>query len=62
VERYDHTNLNLLDDFRDLVPTTENLCIRAYQRIKNAFHDAELIRVRIEETSNNFFEYAGEGN
>jgi 6-pyruvoyltetrahydropterin/6-carboxytetrahydropterin synthase len=62
LDRYDHTNLNLLDDFRDLVPTTENLCIRIYHRLAGAIGSATLVRVRIEETSNNFFEYAGEGN
>jgi 6-pyruvoyltetrahydropterin/6-carboxytetrahydropterin synthase len=41
------------------VPTTENLCIDIYNRLKSFSH-AELERVRIEETRNNSFEYAGE--
>jgi 6-pyruvoyltetrahydropterin/6-carboxytetrahydropterin synthase len=41
------------------VPTTENLCIEIYERLKGFSH-AKLERVRIEETRNNSFEYAGE--
>lgn len=56
----DHHSLN--DDvpaFRHLVPTTENLCTEIYERLKG-FPPARLQRVRIEETKNNSFEYAGE--
>ena len=62
IDPFDHTNLNLNRDFRDVVPTTENFCIRIYQLLAAAFRGADLVRVRIEETSNNFFEYAGEGS
>jgi hypothetical protein len=41
------------------VPTTENLCIEIFRRLR-AFPKAKLERVRVEETSNNSFEYAGE--
>jgi 6-pyruvoyltetrahydropterin/6-carboxytetrahydropterin synthase len=57
LERFDHTNLNLDPLFRDRVPTTENLCIEVYQLLAAAFHQAEVVRVRVEETSNNSFEY-----
>jgi 6-pyruvoyltetrahydropterin/6-carboxytetrahydropterin synthase len=57
VERFDHTNLNLDPLFQDRVPTTENLCIEVYRLISAAFGKAELVRVRVEETSNNSFEY-----
>jgi 6-pyruvoyltetrahydropterin/6-carboxytetrahydropterin synthase len=46
------------------VPTTENLCIEIFQRLK-LFPKAKLERVRVEETGKNSFEYAGdnlEGN
>jgi 6-pyruvoyltetrahydropterin/6-carboxytetrahydropterin synthase len=43
--------------FRDVVPTTENLCIEIFGRLKN-FPHAKLTRVRIQETSNNSFEYS----
>ncbi|HVH70004.1 MAG TPA: 6-carboxytetrahydropterin synthase [Candidatus Dormibacteraeota bacterium] len=64
LEEFDHRSLN--DDvtaFRDTVPTTENLCIEIYRRLQK-FPHAKLERVRIQETGNNSFEYAGttEGN
>jgi 6-pyruvoyltetrahydropterin/6-carboxytetrahydropterin synthase len=59
VERFDHTNLNLDSSFLKLVPTTENLCIAVYGLVSSGFQKATLERVRIEETANNFFEYAG---
>ena len=45
--------------FRDTVPTTENLCIEIFDRLKN-FPGARLVRIRLEETGRNSFEYAGE--
>jgi 6-pyruvoyltetrahydropterin/6-carboxytetrahydropterin synthase len=60
IEVFDHKSLNEdVEVFRTLVPTTENLCKEIYQRLKH-FPLAKLERVRIEETSNNAFEYAGE--
>src|SRR5580704_11931425 len=57
VDRFDHTNLNLDPLFQDRVPTTENLCIEVYRLLAAVFDKAELVRVRVEETSNNSFEY-----
>ena len=57
VDRFDHTNLNLDQLFRHRVPTTENLCIEVYRLLAAAFDKAEVVRVRVEETSNNSFEY-----
>jgi 6-pyruvoyltetrahydropterin/6-carboxytetrahydropterin synthase len=59
LERFDHQNLNLLQEFRELVPTTENLCVAIYEILKREFHGAHLERVKIEETMMNSFEYAG---
>jgi 6-pyruvoyltetrahydropterin/6-carboxytetrahydropterin synthase len=55
---FDHMNLNTLENFEHLVPTTENLCIEVYNIFKG-FRGAMLERVRVEETANNSFEYAG---
>ncbi len=57
VDRFDHTNLNLDPLFQHQVPTTENLCIEVYRLLTTAFDKAEVVRVRVEETSNNSFEY-----
>lgn len=59
VERFDHKNLNLCPEFHGQVPTTENLCIAVYGILSRTFTPAELVRVRVEETMNNFFEYSG---
>ena len=58
IERFDHTNLNLLDCFQNLVSTTENLSVEIH-RIFQRFTAAHLERVHVEETSNNSFDYAG---
>jgi 6-pyruvoyltetrahydropterin/6-carboxytetrahydropterin synthase len=59
IEPFDHKSLNEdVEEFRRAVPTTENLCKEIYRRLKD-FPLAKLERVRIEETSNNTFEYAG---
>jgi len=60
IEAFDHKSLNEdVPAFRGKVPTTENVCREIYQRLKH-FPKARLERVRVEETSNNAFEYAGE--
>jgi 6-pyruvoyltetrahydropterin/6-carboxytetrahydropterin synthase len=59
LDRFDHQNLNTLPDFATLVPTTENLTEIIYNILKQSFHSAHLEKVRIEETLNNSFEYAG---
>jgi len=60
LEPFDHKLLNAeVAAFRQSVPTTENLCKEIYRRLKH-FPTAKLECVRVEETSNNAFEYAGE--
>ncbi len=60
IEPFDHTYLNKdVAVFRDVVPTTENLCIEIFDRLKT-FPGARLARIRLEETGRNSFEYAGE--
>jgi 6-pyruvoyltetrahydropterin/6-carboxytetrahydropterin synthase len=57
---FDHRNLNEeVAAFREVVPTTENLCIEIFRRLKT-FPKAKLERVRIQETANNSFEYSGD--
>jgi 6-pyruvoyltetrahydropterin/6-carboxytetrahydropterin synthase len=60
IEPFDHKSLNAdVEAFRATVPTTENLCKEIFARLKD-FSLAKVERVRIEETSNNAFEYEGE--
>jgi 6-pyruvoyltetrahydropterin/6-carboxytetrahydropterin synthase len=57
--RFDHQNLNTLDLFADLVPTTENLAVELH-RIFASFPYATLAHIHIEETGNNSFDFAGD--
>ena len=59
IDRFDHTNLNFDERFSEEVPTTENFCIAIHDLLAEHFVHADLERVRVEETRNNFFEYAG---
>lgn len=60
LQEFDHKSLNEdVAAFRNRVPTTENLCIEIFRRLKT-FPHAKLERIRVEETGNNSFEYSGE--
>lgn len=59
VQRFGHENLNTLVEFKNLVPTTENLCIEIYRVLQQGFRHAAIEKVRMEETMLNSFEYAG---
>jgi 6-pyruvoyltetrahydropterin/6-carboxytetrahydropterin synthase len=60
LEPFDHKSLNEdVEVFCGTIPTTENLCIEIFRRLK-PFPRAKLERVRVQETSNNSFEYAGD--
>jgi 6-pyruvoyltetrahydropterin/6-carboxytetrahydropterin synthase len=59
LERFDHQNLNTLQEFGTLVATTENLAEVAYNILKQSFNAVHLEQVRIEETMMNSFVYAG---
>jgi 6-pyruvoyltetrahydropterin/6-carboxytetrahydropterin synthase len=60
VEAFDHMNLNTVECFANLVPTTENLTIEIYNRFHDGFGKARVERVRVEETGKNSFEYFGD--
>ena len=57
--KFDCMNLNTLECFRDQVSSTENLRIEIHH-IFQRFTGAHLERVRVEETSNNSFDYVGD--
>ncbi|MGE5326033.1 MAG: 6-carboxytetrahydropterin synthase [Deltaproteobacteria bacterium] len=66
LERFDLTNLNQdSEEFRSHIPTTENVCVAIYDLLRpklkgsGRWASARLERVRLEETSSNFFEYGG---
>ena len=59
LSRYHLTNLNTLQEFIQLVPTTENLSVQIFEILQRTFPDAHLDKVRLEETMMNSFEYTG---
>jgi len=60
IEPFDHKYLNEeIAEFSKRVPTTENICIEIFNRLRR-FRRATLERVRVEETGLNCFEYSGE--
>jgi 6-pyruvoyltetrahydropterin/6-carboxytetrahydropterin synthase len=57
--QFQFSNLNRLDAFRDVVPTTENLSRELFRLFRDKFRFATVENIRIEETMLNSFEYAG---
>ena len=57
--RFAFSNLNELDAFREIVPTTENLSRELFHLFRDQFRLAAVEKIRIEETMLNSFEYAG---
>jgi 6-pyruvoyltetrahydropterin/6-carboxytetrahydropterin synthase len=61
IDPFDQKYLNeQVSEFRDSVPTTENVCREIYRRLKK-FPAARVEKVRIQETSNNSFEFTHDG-
>jgi len=59
LERYGLQNLNTFTEFKDVVPTTENLSVEIFNRVRSGFKPAQITKVRIEETAMNSFEFSG---
>jgi 6-pyruvoyltetrahydropterin/6-carboxytetrahydropterin synthase len=59
LSRYDLQNLNSVQEFAKLVPTTENLSVEIFEILQRGFQMAHLDGVRLEETMMNSFEYVG---
>ena len=64
VAAYDHKHLNLdVPEFKNAIPTTENIAIAVWKRLEpvmTAAGGARLSRIRIYETPEIFAEYRGE--
>jgi 6-pyruvoyltetrahydropterin/6-carboxytetrahydropterin synthase len=60
LDAFDYKYLNEdVREFQTIIPTTENVCREIYRRLQ-AFPSARLEKIRIEETTNNSFEYSGD--
>ncbi len=61
IEVMDHRFLNKeIAEFRDRIPTTENLAISIWKRLQEKLNLAQLHRVRVYETPDLFVDYYGE--
>lgn len=66
LRRFDQSNLNEQSNFAHMVPTTENLCLEIHRIVRGGWEGirsaqgTRLERVRLEETSSNFFEVFGD--
>jgi 6-pyruvoyltetrahydropterin/6-carboxytetrahydropterin synthase len=60
LERCDLQHLNTMQEFAQMVPTTENLCIGIFEILQRGFPHAHLERVKLEETMMNSFEFTGQ--
>lgn len=61
VSVYDHRHLNHeVPEFREAVPTTENIAIAVWRRLDGKVPGAELDRVRVYEMDDLWAEYSGE--
>ena len=61
LDALDHRHLNLeVPEFRDRIPTTENLAISIWQRLQSKLSVAKLHRVRVYETVELFVDFYGE--
>jgi 6-pyruvoyltetrahydropterin/6-carboxytetrahydropterin synthase len=60
IEKVDHRNLNLEVDFlREVIPTTENVVVAFWRVLAPALRPAQLTRLVLWETVNNYVEYDG---
>lgn len=61
VSVYDHRHLNLeIDDFRTIIPTTENIAVAIWRRLIGKIPNAALHRVRVYEMPDLFADFYGE--
>jgi 6-pyruvoyltetrahydropterin/6-carboxytetrahydropterin synthase len=60
LDRYNLQNLNAMQEFAQIVPTTENLCVEIFEILQRGFPRAHLERVKLEETMMNSFEFTGQ--
>jgi 6-pyruvoyltetrahydropterin/6-carboxytetrahydropterin synthase len=61
VDKVDHRNFNLDVEFmRGVIPTSENIALAFWRILAPAVAPAELKRVRLWETENNYVEYEGD--
>ena len=59
-EAFDHKNLNIeVPDFKDLIPTAENIAVVIYQKLRPHISAENDIEVVLYETPRNFVTFKG---
>lgn len=59
---YDHRHLNLeVEEFKTMLPTTENIAVAVWRRLVGKVPGARLHRVRVWEMADLFADFYGEG-
>ena len=60
-EPFDHKNLNEeVPEFKDLIPTAENICVVIYKKLRNVIPTDLDNKITLYETPRNFVSYSGE--
>jgi 6-pyruvoyltetrahydropterin/6-carboxytetrahydropterin synthase len=60
-DAFDHKNLNIeVSEFKNLNPTTENIAVVIYNKIKSQLKSSLELEVTLYETRRNFVTYSGE--
>lgn len=60
IELFDHKNLNLdTAEFRELIPTAENICVVIWKKIRARIDLKYAVSVKLYETERNFVKFSG---
>ena len=51
IDEFDHNNLNTIQEFKTILPTTENICIVIWNRLEEHFK-GKLYEIKVRETEN----------
>ena len=51
IDEFDHNNLNTIQEFKTILPTTENICIVIWNRLEKHFK-GKLYEIKVRETEN----------
>jgi 6-pyruvoyltetrahydropterin/6-carboxytetrahydropterin synthase len=56
--RFDHKNLNIqCEEFKELIPTAENICYVIYNLLRNVIEPAYDLEIKLWETPRNYVSY-----
>jgi 6-pyruvoyltetrahydropterin/6-carboxytetrahydropterin synthase len=60
-DKFDHKNLNKeVDEFKDLNPTSENIVVVIWNKLRSKINKKNDLKVTLYETPRNFVSYSGE--